>query len=126
MAFTFGLPWTILAMTAAPSLSVAAFYLLAYLLLRSAVYLTVGVWGLGASVVQRYWWLAPFRDAANFAVWAASFFSSRILRRGLEFRAKKGQLIPLWKPRSEPALNSYALHFDNTGAAEELSLTSTR
>jgi ceramide glucosyltransferase len=120
LAFTFGLAWTILAAVAAPSAAVAAFYVLAYLLLRSAVYVTVGVWGLHDAVVRRTWWLAPLRDAANFAVWVASFFSNQISWRGLEFQVEKGQLIPLWKSRPEPALSSFALHLGNTAAEQEL------
>jgi ceramide glucosyltransferase len=95
MVFTFGLPWTILAAVAAPSTMLAALYIFSYLVLRSAVYLTLGVWGLRDSVVRRAWWLAPLRDAASFAVWAASFFSDRICWRGLEFRVKRGLLIPV-------------------------------
>jgi ceramide glucosyltransferase len=98
IGFTFGLPWTILAALAAPSIAVAALYALAYLVLRSAVYLTVGVWGLQDGVVRRNWWLAPLRDMANFGVWVASFFSNKICWRGLEFRVKKGILIPLGEP----------------------------
>jgi ceramide glucosyltransferase len=95
IGFTFGLPWTILAVFAAPSAAFASLYVLAYLALRSAVYLTVGVWGLQDPVVRRRWWLAPLRDAASFGVWIASYFSNRICWRGLEFRVKKGILIPL-------------------------------
>src|SRR6267143_1955521 len=98
IGFTFGLPWTILAAVAAPSTAVATLYVLAYLVLRSAVYLTVGVWGLQDAVVKRNWWLAPWRDLANFGVWVASFFSNRICWRGLEFRVKKGLLISLGEP----------------------------
>ena len=95
MVFTFGLPWTILAAGVAPSAMLAALYIFCYLVLRSAVYLTLGVWGLRDSVVRRAWWLAPLRDAASFAVWVASFFSDRICWRGLEFRVKRGLLIPV-------------------------------
>ena len=103
IVFTFGLPWTILAAAVAHSATLASFYVLTYLALRSAVYLTVGVWGLQDTVVRRRWWLAPLRDSANFAVWVASFFSNRISWRGLEFRVKKGLLIPLAKPQQESA-----------------------
>jgi ceramide glucosyltransferase len=95
MVFTFGLPWTILAAGFAPSAMLSAVYIFSYLVLRSAVYLTLGVWGLRDSVVRRAWWLAPLRDAASFAVWVASFFSDRICWRGLEFRVKRGLLIPV-------------------------------
>lgn len=98
IGFTFGLPWTILAAIAAPSVAIACLYLFTYLFLRSAVYLTAGVWGLQDPVVRRKWWLAPIRDMASFAVWVASFFSNHICWRGLEFRVKKGLLIPLEEP----------------------------
>lgn len=95
IGLTLGLPWTILAVLMAPSAFVAWMYLVSYLVLRSAVYLTVGVWGLQDPVVRRKWWLAPLRDVATFAVWITSFFSNKITWRGLKFRVKKGILIPL-------------------------------
>jgi len=110
IGFTFGLPWTILAVLAAPSTVVAALYVLAYLVLRSAVYLTVGVWGLQDAVVKRNWWLAPLRDLANFGVWVASFFVNRICWRGLDFQVTKGLLIPLEQPQGESALFSIGLN----------------
>jgi ceramide glucosyltransferase len=101
IGLTFGLPWTILAAIAAPTAALASLYVLTYLALRAAVYLTVGVAGLQDPVVRRTWWLAPLRDAASFGVWVASFFSNRIFWRGLEFRVKKGRLIPLGEPRGD-------------------------
>jgi ceramide glucosyltransferase len=95
VAFTFGLPWTILAAAVAPTATVGALYVLVYLALRYAVYLTIGVWGLQDEVVRRMWWLAPVRDAANFCVWVASFFSNHICWRGLKFEVRKGRLIPV-------------------------------
>lgn len=103
IGLTFGLPWTILAAWAAPSATVAAFYVLVYLMLRYIVYFTVGVWGLQDAVVRRTWWMAPVRDAANFCVWVASFLSNRICWRGVEFQVKKGLLIPLEEPVRESA-----------------------
>jgi hypothetical protein len=99
---TFGLPWTIAAAFAARSAVAATSYVLAYLALRFAVYLTVGVWGLQDSVVRRTWWLVPVRDAADFGVWVASFFSNRISWRGREFLVEKGLLIPLDEPQAQP------------------------
>jgi len=120
LALTFGLPWTILAAAVAPSMAVALFYVFAYLILRIAVFLTVGVWGLEDTVVRRRWWMAPLRDGANFAVWVASFFSNRILWRGLEFRVEKGRLIPLWKPEQTRPLALVGL--DSGSAAPEAEL----
>jgi hypothetical protein len=99
MIFTFGLPWIILAAALARSAFVAILFVGAYLVLRIAIYMTVGVWGLRDSVVRRAWWLAPLRDAANFGVWLASFFSDRFYWRGLEYQVKGGLLVPLYKAK---------------------------
>lgn len=98
IGFTLGLPWTILAVLLAPTTAMASAYVLAYLVLRYAVYLVTGAWALEDPVVRRKWWLAPLRDAATFAVWLASFFSNRITWRGLEFTVKRGLLRPLPQP----------------------------
>ncbi|HVS88624.1 MAG TPA: bacteriohopanetetrol glucosamine biosynthesis glycosyltransferase HpnI [Candidatus Acidoferrum sp.] len=103
MGFTFGLPWTILAAGVSPSTILALLYVFTYLVLRGAVYLTLGAWGLNDSVVRRAWWLAPVRDAASFAVWLVSFFSDRICWRGLEFQVKRGLLIPARAAKSASA-----------------------
>jgi ceramide glucosyltransferase len=95
MAFTFGLPWTILAALTAPSPTIAWCFVLAYLGLRYSVYGVVGAWGLKDPVARRWWMLAPVRDAVEFGVWVASFFSDKICWRGLEFQVKHGLLIPL-------------------------------
>ena len=95
VAFTFGLPWTILAAAVAPSHAVAALYILAYLFLRYSVYGVVGIWALNDSVARKWWILAPVRDAIQFGVWVASFFSNKISWRGLEFHVKRGLLIPV-------------------------------
>jgi len=95
VAFTFGLPWTILAAAVATSHVVAALYILAYLFLRYSVYGVVGIWALNDPVARRWWILAPVRDAIHFGVWVASFFSNKISWRGLEFHVKRGLLIPV-------------------------------
>jgi ceramide glucosyltransferase len=95
IAFTFGLPWTILAAAVAPSHAVAELYILAYLFLRYSVYGVVGIWALNDPVARKWWILAPVRDAIHFGVWVASFFSNKICWRGLEFQVKGGLLIPL-------------------------------
>jgi ceramide glucosyltransferase len=124
IAFTFGLPWTILAALVAPSKTYAAVYMLTYLVLRYAVYLTVGVWGLKDATTRRKWWLAPLRDAVNFGVWIVSFFSNRISWRGLEFRVKKGMLIPIKKNHLENAsLFSGRTRSGNARTAREIEAT---
>jgi ceramide glucosyltransferase len=95
LAMTFGLPWAVLAAVLAPSFPASVAYLFAYLILRLTMAWTIGVWGLRDPVVRKKLWLVPLRDAANFAVWAVGFFSSRVRWRGEEYRIKQNYLIPL-------------------------------
>jgi ceramide glucosyltransferase len=106
MGFTFGLPWTIFAVATAPSTTLAETYVLAYLLLRFAVSVTVGVWGLKDTVVKGNWWLAPLRELANFGVWVASFCTNRISWRGTDFRIESGILVPLGESQRQEVLSS--------------------
>ncbi len=95
MAMTFGLPWSLLAAAVAPSTTIAAVYLLAYLVLRLTVAWVIGAWGLGDPVVRKRIWLVPVRDALNFAVYVASYFSDTVRWRGLAYRVRGGSLVPL-------------------------------
>lgn len=95
LAMTLGLPWAVLAALVAHSLAVSAAYLSAYLILRLAMAWTIGVWGLGDPVVRKKMWLIPLRDAANFLIWSAGFFFSRVSWRGKEYRVKESYLIPV-------------------------------
>jgi len=105
LAMTYGLPWTALAALVAPSRTIAAAYLAAYLVLRFAMAWTVGVWGIGDPVTRRSIWLVPLRDLANFGVWVAGFFFNTIHWRGLAFRVKQGLLIPLHHVKDARAEN---------------------
>jgi ceramide glucosyltransferase len=102
LLLTFGLPWTIAAMWLAPTTGCAAGYAVAYLVLRlSQVWLT-GWWGLRDEVTRRSWWLTPFRDLVNFAVWLAGFFRNKIEWRGISYRVKKGMLETVGHGASKP------------------------
>ena len=94
LVMTFGLPWAVLAAIVSHSLPWAAAYLCAYLTLRFTMAWTIGAWGLGDPVVRRKIWLVPMRDAANFFVWAAGFFFSKVQWRGNDYRVKGSCLIP--------------------------------
>src|SRR5258708_34052724 len=94
MVFTVGLLWTILAAAVSPSVYLAVHYVTSYLVLRSAVYLTLGAWGLQDPVARRAWGLAPLRDAAGVAGWLFTFLSDRIWWRRVEVQVKAGMLIP--------------------------------
>lgn len=95
LLLTFGLPWSLAAAALAPALWIAAAYLAAYLVLRLAAAWTVGVWGLGDSLLRRRLWLVPLRDATGFVTWVASYFSTRITWRGSAFHVVDGKLVPV-------------------------------
>ena len=80
---------------------IAIAHLLAYLTLRLGLAWTAGVWGLGDRGVEKKLWLVPVRDAISFIVWVGGFFSDKIMWRGLAYRVKKGQLVPLPSATSE-------------------------
>ena len=95
LAFTFGLPWTVLAASVAPDKTIAGAVVLAYLASRFAMAWTVGVWGIGDPAVRRNILLLPLRDAVDFGVWLGGWFSNQIHWRGVTYRITKGLLIPL-------------------------------
>jgi ceramide glucosyltransferase len=95
MVMTFGLPWAVLAALASPTWSLAICYLAVYWALRLAVAWTIGVWGLEDPVVRRKFWLVPVRDALNFGVYLASFFSNQVSWRGLKYRVQGSKIVPL-------------------------------
>jgi ceramide glucosyltransferase len=95
LLFTQGLPWTVLAALLAPSGWIAGAYLAAYLVLRSGVAWTVGVWGVGDQVLRRNLWLVPVRDAVYFLVWLASFGSNRVRWGSVEYAIRKGRMVPI-------------------------------
>jgi ceramide glucosyltransferase len=95
LLLTFGLPWSVLAAAIAPSLWIAAAYLVAYLVLRLAAAWTVGVWGLGDRLLERRMWLVPLRDATGFLAWVASYFCNQIEWRGSKFLVVEGKLVPV-------------------------------
>jgi ceramide glucosyltransferase len=98
LVFTHGLPWAVIGTAVAlsiGSISVAAFYLVAYLILRVGLAWLTGVWGLGDRRLAKILWLVPVRDAISFVVWVSGFFSDKISWRGLDYRVQKGRLFPV-------------------------------
>ena len=100
LIFTLGFPWVLLAALIAPTKTVAAAYLFAYIVLRHVMAWTVGVWGVGDDVLRRKLGLVPLRDAIYAAVWLASFASNRITWGGQEFTMHKGQMVPVTASRA--------------------------
>jgi ceramide glucosyltransferase len=95
LIFTHGLPWAVLAALLAPTTTIAAACIAAYLVLRFAAALSVGSRVLRDETVRRRWWLIPVRDAIHFLVWLASFASNRVTWGDAEFTMKKGEMIPV-------------------------------
>jgi ceramide glucosyltransferase len=93
LIFTQGLPWAILAALLAPSTAVALAYVAAYVVLRSEMARTVGVWGMQDRELRARLGLLPVRDAFAFVVWLASFFPQRIHWRGKEFYIRERRLV---------------------------------
>jgi ceramide glucosyltransferase len=93
LIFTHGLPWTVLAAFLAPSATIALAYVAAYVVLRSEMARTVGVWGMRDDPLGKKLVLLPVRDAFGFLVWLASFFPQRIHWRGKEFYVRNRLLV---------------------------------
>src|ERR1700737_2364912 len=95
LLFTQGLPWTIAAALLAPARSIAASYLLLYLVLRLAMAWFVGVSVVGDEVLRRRLWLVPLWDAIHFVVWAASFASNHVVWGNIEYLIDRGRMKPV-------------------------------
>jgi ceramide glucosyltransferase len=93
LAFTFGLPWSLLAVLAYPS-ALTAVYLGLYLAMRAAMTAEVAVWGLGQRSYWRLMALIPVWDALAFLIWAASFARHSIRWRGADYYIRGGALVP--------------------------------
>jgi ceramide glucosyltransferase len=95
LLFTQGLPWVLLAAVVAPTAWIAVVYLLAYLILRSAMAWAVGVWGVRDEVLRRKFWLMPLRDAIHFVIWLAGFASNHIRWGGVEYVIRHSRMVAI-------------------------------
>lgn len=95
MFLTFGFAWSLLVGLLVPSWKIMAAYFLAYLTLRLMLAWVAGVWGLQDPVVKGNLWLVPVRDALDFCVYIASFFSNKVEWRGTRYRICGRFMMPL-------------------------------
>jgi ceramide glucosyltransferase len=95
LVFTWGLPWSLLALLLAPSLAVGAAFVAAYLSLRVAMTLLIEGWGLKQTVSWRSLAFIPVWDAMAFAIWLASFTRSTIRWRDHDYFIRNGELVPV-------------------------------
>jgi len=100
---TQGLPWSLAAAAVAPSITIAGFYLGAYLVLRIAITGLIGVWGLGQRGLWSKMALIPVWDAMAFFIWVASFARNSIRWRDGQYYIRDGRLVPVTPTNAEPA-----------------------
>ena len=101
LIFTWGLPWSLVAIAFHPSLTVAAVYLGTYLLLRIAMTCLIGIWGMKQAGLRKKMPLIPLWDGIAFAIWLASFARHTIRWRGINYYLREGKLTAV-TPRKAP------------------------
>ncbi|HUI55772.1 MAG TPA: glycosyltransferase [Bryobacteraceae bacterium] len=95
LLLTQGLPWSIAAIAAHPSLATALGYLGAYACLRVAMTWVIAVHGMKQPRARRDMPLIPVWDAVAFLVWLASFLRRSIRWRGADYYIREGKLVPV-------------------------------
>ena len=93
LLFTWGLPWTTLAVLVHPTLGVAAAYWGSYLVFRIAMTWFIGVHGLKQAGLWGKMLLLPVWDAMAFLIWLASFTRTSIRWRGVDYKLRNGQFV---------------------------------
>jgi ceramide glucosyltransferase len=92
LIFTFGLPWSLLALALDPSLTTALVYLGGCIFFRVWMTWLVGVHGLKLSNLWPKMWMIPIWDATAFLIWLASFTRRAIRWRGVDYTLRDGML----------------------------------
>jgi ceramide glucosyltransferase len=95
LIFTWGLPWSLLAIATHPSAGVALGYLGTYFAFRVAITWLLGVWGMKQRGLGRKMVLIPLWDAMAFIIWLISFGRRTIRWRGIDYFIRKGMLVPV-------------------------------
>jgi len=92
LIFTFGLPWSLLALVASRGAGWAWGLFALTLAARILLALEVGVKVMGDRQVWKLLWLLPLRDLVGVLTWAASFFGHTVVWRGERFEVEDGRL----------------------------------
>jgi ceramide glucosyltransferase len=90
LLFTWGLPWTTLAVAVHPTLAVAAAYWGGYLACRVLITWLIGVFGLKQNTLWKKMPLIPVWDGMAFLVWLTSFAKKSIRWRGVDYQLESG------------------------------------
>jgi ceramide glucosyltransferase len=93
LLFTWGLPWSLIALAVRPTVGVAAAYLGGYIACRVLLAWLIGVHGLKQKGLWKNFVLIPFWDAMAFLVWLTSFTRSYIRWRGVDYDLRQGRLV---------------------------------
>ena len=93
LLFTWGLPWSLVAVAVRPTLAIAAAYIGSYLACRVLIAWLIGIHGLKQKGLWRKCALIPFWDAMAFIVWLVSFARGYIRWRGVDYDLQAGQLV---------------------------------
>ena len=94
LGFTFGLPWSLLAVAFSLAAQWSFWLLAAALVTRLLMAFVVAGGVLGDRRVLRNIWLLPLRDVIALLVWIASFAGHTIVWRGDRFVLENGRLRP--------------------------------
>ena len=95
LLFTWGLPWTTLAIVVHPTLGVAAAYWGSYLAFRVAITWLIGIQGLKQAGLWGKMPLIPLWDAMAFLIWLVSFTRTSIRWRNVDYQLRDGQFASI-------------------------------
>jgi ceramide glucosyltransferase len=93
LILTWGLPWSLVAITVHPTLAAAGAFLGAYAILRIAMALLIGVYGMKQKGIVGKLPLIPVWDLIAFGIWLASFTRNTIRWRGVDYTIRDGMLV---------------------------------
>ncbi len=93
LLFTWGLPWSLLALAMRPTVGVAVAYLGSYFVCRMAMASVIGTYGLKQRGLWKKFALIPVWDAMAFWIWLVSFTRKSILWRSVEHSLEGGEFV---------------------------------
>lgn len=93
LLFTWGLPWTTLAVLVHPTLHVMAAYWGLYVVFRVATTWLIGIQGLKQAGLWAKMPLIPLWDTMAFLIWLVSFTRTSIRWRSVDYQLRNGQFV---------------------------------
>ena len=93
LLFTWGLPWSIVAIAIRPTAQIAAGFLGFYLLCRLLIGSLIGIYGLKQKDLWKKLLLVPLWDLMAFWIWLVSFTRKSIMWRKVEHSIDSGEFV---------------------------------